>query len=97
MHPVGTKDNAADIGTKPLSGKRIKLLLHWLGFQTEDNEPVGKQELKDHRTQEQAKATVRLIKSKGTFAFAALMFSTIAGIAFGLRVQEKFQEQTCQS
>ena len=83
VHPVGTKDNTADIGTKPLSGKRIKLLLHWLGFQTENNEPVGKQELKDHRTQEQAKATVRLIKSKGTFAFAALMFSTIAGISEG--------------
>ena len=28
VHPVGTKENTADIGTKPLSAKRIKLLLH---------------------------------------------------------------------
>ena len=41
VHPVATKENTADIGTKPLSAKRIKLLLHWLGFQTGDNEPVG--------------------------------------------------------
>ena len=37
VHPVGTKDNTADIGTKPLSGKRIKLLMHWLGFKDEQN------------------------------------------------------------
>ena len=41
MHPVGTKENTADIGTKPLSAKRTRLLLHWLGFQTSENEPVG--------------------------------------------------------
>ena len=45
VHPVGTKENTADIGTKPLSGKRIKLLLHWLGFQDENNDPVGREEL----------------------------------------------------
>ena len=77
MHPVGTKENTADIGTKPLSGKRIKLLLHWLGFQDENNEPVGSEELQEHRSQEQAKASVRMIKSKGNFAFAALLFSAI--------------------
>ena len=51
--------NTADIGTKPLSGKRIKLLLHWLGFQDENNEPVGREELQEHRSQEQARASVR--------------------------------------
>ena len=49
VHSVGTKENAADTGTKPFSAKRIELLLHWLGFQTGDNEPVGKEELKGHR------------------------------------------------
>ena len=84
VHPVGTKENTADIGTKPLSGKRIKLLLHWLGFQDENNEPVGSEELQEHRSQEQAKASVRMIKSKGNFAFAALLFSAISGISEGL-------------
>ena len=84
MHPVGTKENTADIGTKPLSGKRIKLLLHWLGFQDENNEPVGSEELQEHRSQEQAKASVRMVKSKGNFAFAALLFSAISGISEGL-------------
>ena len=76
--------NTADIGTKPLSGKRIKLLLHWLGFQDENNEPVGSEELQEHRSQEQAKASVRMIKSKGNIAFAALLFSAISGISEGL-------------
>ena len=84
MHPVGTKENTADIGTKPLSGKRIKLLLHWLGFQDENNEPVGREELQEHRSQEQARASVRMIKSKGNFAFAALLFSAISGISESL-------------
>ena len=84
VHPVGTKENTADIGTKPLSGKRIKLLLHWLGFQDENNEPVGSEELQEHRSQEQANASVRMIKSKGNFAFAALLFSAISGISEGL-------------
>ena len=84
VHPVGTKENTADIGTKSLSGKRIKLLLHWLGFQDENNEPVGSEELQEHRSQEQAKASVRMIKSKGNFAFAALLFSAISGISEGL-------------
>ena len=84
VHPVGTKENTADIGTKPLSGKRIKLLLHWLGFQDENNGPVGNEELQEHRTQEQARASVRMIKSKGNFAFAALSFSAISGISEGL-------------
>ena len=84
VHPVGTKENTADIGTKPLSGKRIKLLLHWLGFQDENNEPVGSEEPQEHRSQEQAKASVRMIKSKGNFAFAALLFSAISGISEGL-------------
>ena len=48
VHPAGTKENTADIGTKPLSAKRIRLLLHWLGFETGDNEPVGKEELQEH-------------------------------------------------
>ena len=84
VHLVGTKENAADIGTKPLSGKRIKLLLHWLGFQDENDEPVGREELQEHRTQEQAKASVRMIKSKENFAFAALLFSAISGVSEGL-------------
>ena len=84
VHPVGTKENTADIGTKPLSGKRIKLLLHWLGFQDENNEPVGSKELQEHRSQEQARASVRMIKSKGNFAFAGLLFSAISGISESL-------------
>ena len=84
VHPVGAKENTADIGTKLLSGKRIKLLLHWLGFQDENNEPVGSEELQEHRSQEQARASVRMIKSKGNFAFAALLFSAISGISESL-------------
>ena len=92
VHPVATKENTADIGTKPLSAKRIKLLLHWLGFQTGDNEPVGKELLQEHRSQAQAKAAVRLIRSKGNFAFAALLFSGISAISEGIQFQESFQE-----
>ena len=91
VHPVGTKENTTDIGTKPLSGKRIKLLLHWLGFQDENNEPVGSEELQEHRSQEQAKTSVRMIKSKGNFAFAALLFSAISGISEGLFAGKGFR------
>ena len=63
--------------------KCIKLLLHWLGFQDENNDPVGREELQEHRSQEQARASVRMIKSKGNFAFAALLFSAISGISEG--------------
>ena len=100
VHPVGTKENTADIGTRPLSAKRIKLLLHWLGFQTGDNEPVGKEELKEHRSQAQAKAAVRMIKSKGNLSFAALLFAGISVISEGLQCQsfqqESLQEQSFQ-
>ena len=93
MHPAGTKENTADIGTKPLSAKRIRLLLHWLGFETGDNEPVGKEELQEHpETKHKPKAAVRLIKSKGNFAFAALLFSGISAISEGLEFQESIQE-----
>ena len=89
MHPVGTKENTADIGTKPLSAKRIRLLLHWLGFQTSENEPV---ELKEHKAQTQAKAAVRMIKSQGSLSFAALLFAGISVISEELQFQESFQE-----
>lgn len=97
VHPVGTKENTADmlldIGTKPLSAKRIGLLLHWLGFQTGNNELVGKEELQEHLTQKQAKAAVRMIKSKGNFAFAALLFSGILpSVSEGFQCQ-RFQER----
>ena len=92
VHPVGTKGNTADIGTKPLSAKRVRLLLHWLGFQTSENEPVGKEELKEHKAQTQAKAAVRVIKSQGSLSFAALLFAGISVISEGLQFQESFQE-----
>ena len=45
---------------------------------------MGREELQEHRSQEQARASVRMIKSKGNFAFAALLFSAISGISEGL-------------
>ena len=91
VHPVGTKEDTAGIGTKPLSAKRIKLLLHWLGFQTGDNEPVGREELQEHRSQAQAKAAVRHQKQR-KLRVAALLFSGIAAISEGFWFQESFQE-----
>ena len=90
VHPVGTKENTADIGTNPLSAKRIRLLLHWLGFQTSESEPVGKEELKEHKAQAQAKAAVRMIKSQGSLSFAALLFAGISVVTEGFQ-QESFQ------
>ena len=83
-------------GTKPLSAKRINLLLHWFEFQNRDNESVGKEELQEHRSQAQAKAAVRLIKNKGNFAFAGLLFSGISATWEGLQFQEfqEFQEES---
>ena len=98
VHPVGTKENTADIGTKPLSAKRIRLLLHWLGFQTSENEPVGKEELKEHKAQAQAKAAVRMIKSQGSLSFAALLFAGISVVSEGLQCQsfqEEFSQEQC--
>ena len=98
VHPVGTKENTADIGTKPLSAKRIRLLLHWLGFQTSENEPVGKEELKEHKAQTQAKAAVRMIKSKGNLSVAALLFAGISVSSEGLQCrsfQEGFSQEQC--
>ena len=98
VHPVGTKENTADIGTKPLSAKRIRLLLHWLGFQTSENEPVGKEELKEHKAQAQAKAAVRMIKSQGSLSFAALLFAKISVVSEGLQCrsfQEEFSQEQC--
>ena len=92
MHPVGTRENTADIGTKPLSAKRIRLLLHWLGFQTSENEPVGKED----KAQTQAKAAVRMIKSQGSLSFAALLFAGISVVSEGLQcrsLQEEFSQE----
>ena len=40
VHPVGTKENTADLGIKQLSGSRVRLLMGWLGFFAE-GKPVG--------------------------------------------------------
>ena len=84
VHPVGTKESTSDIGTKPLSAKRIRLLLHWLGFQTS--------------AQVQAKAAVRMIKRQGSLSFAALLFAGISVVSEGLQrrsFQEEFSQEQC--
>ena len=39
---------------------------------------MGKEELKEHKAQAQAKAAVRMIKSQGSLSFAALLFAGIS-------------------
>ena len=38
VHPAGTKETTADLRTKPLSGKRIRLLMRWMGFYSQGAE-----------------------------------------------------------
>ena len=42
---VSTVWNVADVGTKVLSAKRLKLLLHHLGMFTQDAQRVGEEEV----------------------------------------------------
>ena len=73
---VGTKENTADIGTKPLSHSRVNLLLHWLGFQSfTTGQPIGTQELQQYRQQAQLQRAVSRIKAIGKFTLAALLLS----------------------
>ena len=64
---VGTKDNTADIGTKPLSGSRIRrLLLHWLGFQScETGTPVGREALQEHLQKQCAHTAINRVRALG--------------------------------
>ena len=64
VRPVGTKENTADLGTKPLSGNRIRLLMGWLGFYSE-GKPVEK-EKREHMESKQLKAMVHRVRRVGT-------------------------------
>ena len=74
VHPVGAKENTADLGTKQLSGSRVRLRMGWLGFFAE-GKPVGERNnvftWKASNLKEWS--TVRRV---GNFALAALLLAT---------------------
>ena len=96
VQSVGTKENTADLGTKPLSGSRMRLLMGWLGLLSE-GKPVEEQQQRDHMESKQIKAMVQRVRCVGNFALAALFLGTgIVGSA-GAKVMDDRRCSTVMS
>ena len=95
MRPVGTKENTTDLGTKPLSGSRVRLLMGWLGFFSE-GKPVGEKEQCDYMESKQIGAMVQRVRCVGNFALAALLLGTGVVGSEGAKVMSGNTLLSCQ-
>ena len=68
VHPVGTKENTADLGTKPLSTKRVKFLLNMIGMCSSEGR-VGQQEREEDKAQV-VRRLEKVMKNKSSMLFA---------------------------
>ena len=92
VHSVPTQQNPADIGAKPLTAKRIQLLLYILNFRNDDQR-IGEEEYKQYS----ATAVIRRLEksfSKRGF-FSAAVFAALAQRSEGMRHTLSKQE-TCK-
>ena len=69
VHSVGTKENTADLGTKPLSTKRVKYLLNMIGMCSSDGR-VGEQERAEEDKVQIVRRLEKVMKNKSSMLFA---------------------------
>ena len=82
VHSVPTQQNPADIGTKPLTAKRIQLLLYILNFRNDDQR-IGEEEYKQYSATAVIRRLEKSFSKKGFFS--AALFAALAQRSEGMR------------
>ena len=90
VRQIGTTKNISDIGTKPLSRSRLKLLLYWLQARDAEGERVGQQECEQFNEQHIEKGKVMKIAKY----LNRLVFVSGLELATGARVEPDLSENT---
>ena len=73
VHAVGTKENTADLGTKPLSTRRVKYLLNMIGMCSSEGR-VGEQERAEEDKAQVVRRLEKIMKNKSSMLFALSSF-----------------------
>ena len=73
VHAVGTKENTADLGTKPLSTRRVKYLLNMIGMCSSEGR-VGEQERAEEDKAQVVRRLEKIMKNKSSMLFAMSSF-----------------------
>ena len=71
VHSVPTQQNPADIGTKPLTAKRIQLLLYILNFRNDDQR-IGEEEYRQYSAAAVIRRLEKSFSRKGFFTAAVV-------------------------
>ena len=69
VHAVGTKENTADIGTKPLSARRVRLLLNMIGMCSSEGR-IGTQEREEEERTQTVRRLSKFLNNKHNMLFA---------------------------
>ena len=69
VHSVGTKENTADLGTKPLSTRRVRYLLNMIGMCSSEGR-VGEQERAEEDKAQVVRRLEKIMKNKSSMLFA---------------------------
>ena len=92
VHSVPTQQNPADIGTKPLTAKRIQLLLHILNFRNDDQR-IGEEEYRQYSATAVIRGLEKSFSKRGFFS--AALFAALAQRSEGMKHTLSKQE-TCK-
>ena len=92
VHSVPTQQNPADIGTKPLTAKRIQLLLYVLNFRNDDQR-IGEEEYRQYSAAAVIRRLEKSFSRKGFFT--AAVFAALTQRSEGMRHTLSKQE-TCK-
>ena len=92
VHSVPTQQNPADIGTKPLTAKRIQLLLYILNFRNDDQR-IGEEEYRQYSAAAVIRRLEKSFSRKGFFT--AAVFAALTQRSEGMRHTLSKQE-TCK-
>ena len=92
VHSVPTQQNPADIGAKPLTAKRIQLLLYILNFRNDDQR-IGEEEYRQYSAAAVIRRLEKSFSRKGFFT--AAVFAALTQRSEGLRHTLSKQE-TCK-
>ena len=74
VHAVGTKENTADLGTKPLNTKRVKFLLNMIGMCNSKGR-VGEQEREEENKAQFVGRLEKVMKNKSSMLFCVFKFT----------------------
>ena len=92
VHSVPTQQNPADIGTKPLTAKRIQLLLYILNFRNDDQR-IGEEEYRQYSATAVIRRLEKSFSKKGFFT--AAVFAALAQGSEGMK-QTLSKQETCK-